>query len=162
MTTPRRAGLLLFSLLLLNLAGCASWFDSSETRDPQIHLLKIETVKARLMEQQFILHMRIDNPNDSSLVVRSLHYAVRLNDLLLTEGDADLWFTVEGKGRETFEVPVRTNLWQHLKPIVKMLKNTDQPIHYQLTAELGTGLFFTRDLHLLHKGEIIPGDLFPE
>ncbi|PWB36118.1 hypothetical protein DCO48_01335 [Pseudomonas sp. SDI] len=160
---PRRTGLVLLSLLLLSLAGCAGGLgDDGQRREPQVHLIKVETVKARLMEQQFILHFRIDNPSDSTLVVRSLSYRVRLNEMLLAEGDARLWFSVGGHGRESFEVPVRTNLWQHLKPIAKLLKHHEQPIHYQLQGELTTGLFFSHDLHLSRSGEIIPGDLFPE
>jgi len=145
---------------VLSLAGCASWFER-DMRDPQIHLLKVETVRARLMQQRFILHLRIDNPNDSTLQVRGLTYAVRLNDLLLAEGEYGQWFRVDANGRRTFEVEVRTNLWQHAKPIAKMLRR-NAPLHYRLEGTLRTGLFFARDLHLSRSGEIIPGDFFPE
>lgn len=154
--------LLRLSLLavLLSLGGCASWF-GDEVRDPELHLLKVERVKARLTQQRFILHFRLDNPNDSALQMRGLSYRVRLNDLLLAEGEHEQWLRVDPHGRRTFEVEVRTNLWQHLKPLAKLLRQ-HAPLHYRLEGTLYTGLFFARDLHLSRSGEIIPGDFVPE
>lgn len=148
-------------LILLNLSGCSTWF-TGNFQDPDIHLVKVEVIKAKLLEQQFMLHFRIDNPNDSNLPIRGLQYTIRLNDILLADGESSDWFTIPANGREYFQVPVRTNLWRHLKDIAKLLKNSDQPIRYRLDGELKTGLFFGRDLHLARSGEIIPGDFIPE
>ncbi|MCW2270099.1 MULTISPECIES: LEA type 2 family protein [Pseudomonas] len=155
------ARLLLLSLLILQLTGCASWL-GDDYRDPEVHLVKVEAVKMRLLEQEFVLHVRVDNPNDERLFIRSLSYTVHLNELLLAEGESSLWRSVGGHARRTFKIPVRTNLWAQVKPLAKLLKNTDQPLHYRLDGELSSGLIFTRDLHLSRSGEIIPGDLLPE
>jgi LEA14-like dessication related protein len=118
-------GLLL--MLLLNLGGCASWF-SDDSVDPAVHLVKVEVVRAKLLEQKFILHFRIDNPNDSDLTVRSLEYRIHLADLLLAEGEHEHWFTVGPKRSAYFKVPIRTNLWPRVKDVVKMLKSPNQQI----------------------------------
>ena len=157
MATLRRV---LMPSLLLGLSGCASWFDS-DFREPEVHLVRVETVRARLLQQHFILHLRIDNPNDSDLQVRGLSYAVRLNDLLLAEGDDGQWLRVDANGSRILRVEVRTNLWKHAKPMAKLLRQ-HTPLHYRLEGTLRTGLFFARDLHLQRSGEIIPGDFFPE
>lgn len=154
------ARLFALSLLLTLLAGCASW-GGDDWREPQVHLVRVETVKARLLQQEFILHVRVENPNDSRLFIRSLDYSVRLNDLLLVQDQASLWRSVGGHAQRTFKITARTNLWQQLKPLAKMLKR-EQPLHYRLQADLHTGLIIHRDLHLSRSGEIIPGDLQPE
>lgn len=156
---PTLARLVLLGLLL-GQAGCASWLDS-DWRDPEVHLVRIETVKARLLQQQFILHLRIDNPNDSTLQVRGLSYAVHLNDLLLVEGDSGQWLRVEAQGSREISIEVRTNLWKHARPMAKLLRQ-HTPLHYRLEGTLRSGLFFARDLHVTRSGEIIPGDFFPE
>ncbi|EKT4465922.1 LEA type 2 family protein [Pseudomonas putida] len=154
------ARLLLLILSLALLAGCAGWGGDS-WRQPQIQLVKVETVKARLHQQEFVLHLRVDNPNDSRLFIRNLAYSVKLNELLLAQDEASLWRSVGGHATRTFKITARTNLWQHLKPLAKLLKS-EQPLHYRLQGELNTGLIVHRDLHLSRSGEIIPGDLQPE
>ena len=124
----RTRPLLLATLMawLALLAGCASW-GGDDWREPEVHLVEVETVKARLLEQEFVLHLRIDNPNDSRLFIRNLSYAIRLNDLLLVQDETSVWRSVGGHARRTFKITARTNLWQHLKPLAKLLKSEQQP-----------------------------------
>lgn len=159
--TRRILGTLLTLALCLGVAGCSTWF-SDDFRDPTVRLLKVDVVKAKLLEQKFTLHFRIDNPNDINLPIRGLHYNVKLNGMPLASGDSDTWFTVPANGHQNFDVPVRTNLWRHLKQVVDMLEDPNQPISYQLQGEVKTGLMFGRSVHLERNGEIIPGDLIPE
>ena len=158
----RRLALHLFTLLLiLGLGGCASWFSSNEP-DPEVHLVKVEVVQAKLMQQRFLLYFRVDNPNDSDLTVRGLEYRIYLGDILLTEGEHEHWFTVSPKRSAYFKVPIRTNLWPKVRDLMKMLKKRDQPIPYRLEGEMETGLFIAHYVHLARNGVIIPADLIPE
>lgn len=147
--------------MVLGLGGCASWF-SDDDLDPQVHLLKVEVVRAKLLDQKFMLYFRVDNPNDDSLTIRGMEYRIHLSQFLLAEGETEQWFSVDPKSSSYFQVPIRTNLWQHLREMVKLLKKPDQPIPYRLEGTLETGLFFGKDVHLSHYGEIIPGDFIPE
>lgn len=151
-----------FSLLVfLGLGGCASWF-TDDARDPAVHLVKVEVVRAKLLEQKFILHFRIDNPNDSDLTVRGLEYRIHLADMLLAEGEHEHWMTVNPKSSAFYKVPIRTNLWPKVKEVVKMLKNPNQQIPYRLEGEMETGLFIAHYVHLARNGVIIPADLITE
>ena len=40
--------------LLSAIAGCSTWF-SSDFQDPRVQLTDVEIIKARLLEQQFML-----------------------------------------------------------------------------------------------------------
>jgi LEA14-like dessication related protein len=159
MTSTIRLSFLL--AVLSGLTGCSTWF-SSRFEDPQIELRHVELVKARLVEQRFNLTFEIDNPNDFRLPVRGMVYSLHLNGVKLADSESDTHFTVPANGRQCFEVPVRTNLWRHLKQVVKLLEKPDQPIRYQLRATVKTGWLFGRKVHLKRDGEIIPGDFLPE
>ena len=148
-------------LLIAGLSGCASWFESSD-KDPEVRLERVELVQAKLLEQRFKLHMRVDNPNDSTLTVRGLSYTLYLGSIKLTEGENEHWFSVQPKSSADYVIPVRTNLWPQVRPLVKLLETPDQPIPYRLEGTLQTGLFYGYDVHLTRKGEIIPGDFIPE
>lgn len=73
-------------VLTVGLSGCAFWF-ADDTPPPQIHLVKVELLRAKLLEQKFKLHFRVDNRDDSDLTVRGLIYKISLADVELTEGD---------------------------------------------------------------------------
>ncbi len=147
--------------LLAGVAGCSTWF-SSDFKDPRVQLADVEIVKARLLEQEFMLRFRIDNPNEQSLPVRGLVYRVHLNDVELASGESSGWATVPAHGFEYYEVPVYTNLWRHMKYIVRLLEKPDRPIAYRLDGELKTGLMIGRSVHIATNGEIIPGEFIPE
>lgn len=147
--------------LLLALSGCSTWITGGY-EDPDVRLMKVEVVKAKLLRQDFKLRFRVDNPNDSSVLVRGLRYKILLNDILLSEGEYSDWFVVKANSHRNFSVPIRTNLWEHLKDISKMLGKPNQPIHYRLEGKLKTGLLFGHSVRLGRNGDIIPGDLIPE
>nr|WP_028239888.1 LEA type 2 family protein [Stutzerimonas azotifigens] len=151
----------MFLGLLATLGGCSTWF-TGDFEEPQVQLTKVEVVKARLLEQEFLLRFRIRNPNDRSLPVRGLAYTVHLNDIKLASGESSLWATIPAHASEVYEVPVHTNLWRHMKYIVRLLEKPDQPIRYRLEGEVKTGLMFGRRVHIANNGEIIPGDFIPE
>lgn len=147
--------------LLSGLAGCSTWF-SGDFKDPRVQLTDVEIIKARLLEQQFMLRFRIDNPNEQSLPVRGLIYRVHLNDIELASGEYSGWTTVPGHGFDYYEVSIHTNLWRHMKYIVRLLEKPDRPIAYRLDGELKTGLMLGRRVHISTNGEIIPGNFIPE
>ncbi|MFW9266435.1 LEA type 2 family protein [Pseudomonas sp. NR3] len=148
-------------LLIVGLGGCASW-QAEEAPEPRVHLVKVEVVRARLVEQRFMLHFRVDNPGDSDLTVRGLTYRVHLGDLLLTEGEHEHWFTVRPGRSGYFKLPVRTNLWPQVRELVKLLEKPREQIPYRLEGELETGLFIAHYVHLERNGVIIAADLIAE
>jgi LEA14-like dessication related protein len=146
----RAIGLATILALHLGLSGCASWF-GEDFQNPEVRLVKVDVIKAKLLEQRFSLRFRVDNPNASELPIRRL-----------AEGESSQWVTVPAHGHAEFEVPVRTNLWRHLKGVVEALEEPEAPIRYRLRGEVKTGLLFGRSVHLQRNGEIIPGDYIPE
>ena len=153
--------LLMFFGLCSGLGGCSSW-TSGGFKDPDVRLVNVDVIKAKLLEQQFMLRFRIDNPNPVSLPVRGLDYSVYLNEVKLAEGESSSRFTVPAYGHHEFDVPVRTNLWRHLRRIVKLLEKPEEPIHYSLSGQVKTGFLFGRSVQVTRNGEIIPGRFLPK
>lgn len=159
--TSRLLSLCVLLGLALGTTGCSSWM-GGQLKEPELRLLDVEVIRARLMEQEFMLRFRIDNPNDRSLPIRGFDYSVYLNQMKLADGDSTTWLSVPANGHAEFEIPVRANLWRHMKSIVRLLEKPDQPISYELQARLKTGLMFGQTLHLQRNGTLLPLDLIPE
>lgn len=147
--------------MALALSGCSSLLTGS-AEDPDVKLLKVDVVKAKLLKQDLKLRFRVDNPNDSSVLVRGLRYKVLLDDILIADGDYSDWFVVKANSHRNFTVPIRTNLWEHLKDVTRMLGKPNQPIHYRLEGKLKTGFIFGHSVRIDRNGDIIPADLIPE
>ncbi|MCD5995840.1 LEA type 2 family protein [Pseudomonas sp. CDFA 602] len=149
------------ALIMFGLSGC-SIFSFDSFQDPQVHLLKVQVVKARLTQQDFKLHFEVDNPNDSRLLVRGLQYKIMLNDVILADGKSSDWFFVPGHSQKTFVVPIRTNLWRHARYIAQLLKKPDQPIHYRLEGKLKTGVVFRHSIRIGRSGDMAPEELIQD
>lgn len=160
-STTRKLGLLFLLFAASLSSGCATWM-GGDFKAPDVQLVNVDVVRARLLEQELILSFRIDNPNGTNLPVRGLDYTVFLNDVKLASGQSSTWFTVPAHGHEEFTVPVNTNLWRHMKYIVKLLEKPDKPIQYRLEGEVKTGLMFGRRIKLVRVGQIVPGEYIPE
>lgn len=145
----------------LLLSACSSLF-SSDFRDPSIHLIRIEVVRAKMLEQKFNLFFRVDNPNDFNLDIDDLSFSVFLNEIKLASGQSNISYNLPANSTTEFKVPVRANLWRNLKQVIKMLKNPNEPIHYRLEGQVEVGSWFGRSVHLSRNGEIIPGNFIPE
>ena len=151
----------LFFALVIGLSGCSKW-GSGQFSSPNIELVNVEVVKAKLLEQEFILHFRIDNPNPMMLPVNGMEYSLQLNGMRLAEGESNVRFTVPAHGSKSFQIPARTNLWRHMKEVVKLLKKPDRPVLYKLEAQVETGLLLAHKVQLNRSGEIIPGTFIRE
>lgn len=151
---------LTLGVALALLSGCVSW-GADTWKTPELHLVKVRKVKAGLHQQEFVLYVRVVNPNDSRLFIRHLDYSVHLGDLLLVDADERLWRSVGAHDTRTFQITARTNLWKQLRPLARLLKRREA-VPYRLDVDVASGLFFWHDLHLSRSGEIMPGDLKPE
>ena len=151
---------LTLGIALALLSGCVSW-GADTWQEPELHLVKVRKVKAGLHQQEFVLYVRVVNPNDSRLFIRHLNYSVRLGGLLLVDADESLWRSVGAHEQRTFQITARTNLWKQLRPLARLLKR-HEALPYQMEVDVASGLFFWHDLHLSRRGEIMPGDLNPE
>ncbi len=148
-------------VVLLSLNGCASFFSQNFAK-PGVELADIEVVHARLLEQQFNLYFRIDNPNDFSLPITGMDYEVELNGISLGKGHSSRLAKIPANGHAYITIPVHTNLWRHIRSVVSMLEKPDQKIHYSLQADIKSGLFFGKKVRVNRNGSLIPGDFLKD
>ncbi len=123
---------------------------------PVLELMHVDIRKANPLKQDFVLHFRISNPNESSLPVRNLAYRVYLGDIeVVDDGESRQSLTVPAHSYRDIKVTTRTNLWRYMKPLVKLLKKSKEPVPYRLSGEVRTGRFlFGQTLPFFHSGEL--------
>ncbi|MEP7312612.1 MAG: LEA type 2 family protein, partial [Pseudomonadota bacterium] len=103
MNTMRRLTL----VALLALAGCSSLLPKLEA--PRLSIVNVELLKSDLLQQQLRVRMRVQNPNDRTLPVRSIEYSIEVAGEEFAHGDSDRNFVVPALGETEFDVNVTVN-----------------------------------------------------
>jgi LEA14-like dessication related protein len=104
----QRLRILLLSVPLLALAGCASLAPRLEA--PNLSIVSVELVKGELFEQRLRARMRVQNPNDRELAVKGITYTIELGGEELGRGLSGSSFTVPRLGEAEFDMIVTANL----------------------------------------------------
>lgn len=104
----QRLRILLLSVTLLALAGCASLAPRLEA--PNLSIVSVELVKGELFEQRLRARMRVQNPNDRELAVKGITYTIELGGEELGRGLSGSSFTVPRLGEAEFDMIVTANL----------------------------------------------------
>jgi len=145
-------------LLLLLLTGCQS---KEIFNEPQLRLVNIEVEQLKLLEQRFILHIKVDNPNSLPFALHRVSYQLWLNNLELGSGQLDKRLSIPANDSRILQVPLHTNIWQHLKPLSAALKNPKNPLQYRLEGKIKTGWIFGSNWRFNSQGEITPANYLP-
>src|SRR5690606_22390869 len=161
MTPAPTAHLAALLLSVLLMSGCATWFGGG-FEAPEVRLLRVETIEARLDEQLLRLHSEISNPTARSLPVPGMHYRLCRHGLPLARHEDDRSLIVPAHSERRVEANLHTNHWRHIRQITRLLERPDEPVRYHLEGRLKAGLLFGREVPFSRSGEIVPRDHIPE
>lgn len=109
------------------LAACAP-----RLQKPEISLVGIDLVGLGLVEQRFVLRLRIRNPNDVDLPVNALNFDVELNARHFARGVSDKPVLIPRQGETILEVKTVSRLAEILKPLRDAQKNGRERIGYRV------------------------------
>jgi LEA14-like dessication related protein len=76
---------------------------------PELSVVGIDVVKGDLFQQQLRVRMRVHNPNDLELPVRSISYEVELAGKAFAHGESTGDFVIPASGDTQFDVNVTAN-----------------------------------------------------
>jgi LEA14-like dessication related protein len=92
---------------LLALAGCSALVPKLQA--PRLTIVNVEILKSDLLQQQLRVRMRVQNPNDRALPIRSITYSIEVAGEEFAHGDSDRNFIVPALGETEFDVNVTAN-----------------------------------------------------
>lgn len=95
-------------LLLLILSGCSHFLTRPEA--PTVSLNNLQLVEATLFEQRYLLHLRIQNPNNFELPIAGMRYRLLLNGREFATGVSRDLETLPAYGEQVVAVNIVSNL----------------------------------------------------
>ena len=117
MTISLRRGALLAALLCLS--GCGTM--GPKLAVPELSIVQVSMTSADIFNQQFVVRLRVENPNDLELPVKKIDYELFLEGDAFAEGTITRPFVVPALGETDFDMTVRTNFVSGLGRLMSRL-----------------------------------------
>ena len=127
----RRASGLITLLLCLWLTACSSL----GLQKPQVSLVDIRPAASTLLEQNFTLTLRIQNPNRLPIKAEGLNFTLKVAGQPLASGASNQAIDVPALGDTEIQLQLHTTLVSWLKQLGKVVQG-ESKLAYQLEGQL--------------------------
>jgi hypothetical protein len=150
MTATRRPAAVLGATLALALLGACS---TMKLEKPHLEVVNVQLMKSDLLQQQLRVRMRVDNPNDRELPVKSITYRLLLGGEEFANGESESNFTVPALGSTEFDVSMKANGANALLRLLGGGRKLDS-LDYQLVGKVSLSSGMIRSIPFDQKGAI--------
>ena len=120
--------------LALCLTACSS---TPKLAVPKLALVQVAMTSPDIFNQQFMVRVNVQNPNDRELPITSIDYKLFLEGDSFSEGVSNKPFTVPAKGDADFDMIVTTHFVSSTGRLVSRLNGRDQ-VQYVVEGKLLT------------------------
>lgn len=143
------AGALLCALAVC-LMGCSSLPD---LQVPKLTLVSVAMTSADIFNQQFVVKLNVQNPNDLELPITGIDYKLFLEGDSFSEGVSNKPFTVPAQGDTDFDMIVRTNFVSGGARLMSRLNGRDQ-VQYVVEGKMLTNLSGLKKIPFQETGTV--------
>jgi LEA14-like dessication related protein len=137
--------------LAVCLSGCSAMGPKLEV--PQLTLVSVAMTSADIFNQQFLVRLNVENPNDRELPIKSIDYKLFLEGDSFSEGVSNKPFTVPAKGDTDFDMIVRTNFVSGAGRLLSRLNGRNQ-VQYVVEGKLLTDLSMAKKIPFQESGTV--------
>jgi LEA14-like dessication related protein len=147
-----------WTLVVIALSGCASPLTSDFER-PEVRLAAVGLGRPGLFEQELILSLRIENPNDHEIAVERVSFDLEVNGEHFGNGRSTQNFELPALGEATVPVSVDVPTKDFLERVMRL--GAEGRFDYRLTGEAELDHWFLNRLPFDREGSLalpeIPG-----
>ena len=149
-TSPSRWRRLLVFAVCAACAGCSLLAPKFER--PQLSVASIELTGGNFLQQNFLVKLNIQNPNDRTLPVTSLHVELNVGGERVASGVNTHAFVVPAHGETQFDMNITANMALALLKLAGRKDPHGDSIDYDMTGGTSLDLPFLRDLPFHQSG----------
>lgn len=124
----------------LSLFGCASL--TQQTEPPHISITNLKLLDVQLLEQEYELTVRIQNPNEFPLSIKGMSYELEINDSKLAQGVSNQAVVIPEFGEKKLKLTLVSGTFG----ILRQLQSLEQPVRKAMDYRLSGKLSLTNRL----------------
>ena len=133
------------------LAACSALRPKLEV--PRLTLVRIAMTSSDIFNQQFLVRVSVENPNDRELPITGIDYKLFLEGDSFAEGVSNKPFTVPAKGETEFDMTVRTNFVSGIGRLMSRLNGRDQ-VQYVVEGKVLTDISMMKKIPFQEQGTV--------
>lgn len=145
------ARLMVVVALLASGSSCSAF--RPELEAPRLALIHVAMTSADIFNQQFLVRVNIQNPNDRELKITGLDYTLFLEGDGFAEGVLNKPFKVPAEGEADFDMTVKTNFVSGIGRLLSRLNGRTQ-VNYTLQGKLLTDIRFLKKIPFEETGSV--------
>ena len=133
------------------LSGCAG-LDYREGR-VDVRIVELQLVESTLMEQRFLVRLRLQNHYQRALSVNGISFDLELNDKAFASGVSNQTILLPAFGEGTLELKLSSTIFGLIRQLQSVQELEHKPFRYQISGRLNIsdGIF---SVPFENKGEI--------
>jgi LEA14-like dessication related protein len=134
------------------LAACSSL--APKFNRPTVSVVSIQMRGGNLLQQNFAVKLHIQNPNDRTLPVTSLHVELHMGGEQIATGVSDRAFVVPARGETDFDMSIKASAALALVLLANKVDQHSGSVDYDVTGGASIDLPFLRDLPFHQTGSL--------
>jgi LEA14-like dessication related protein len=143
--------LVLAFALLVCVSSCSAL--RPELRAPRLALVSVAMTSADIFNQQFLVRVNVENPNDRELPITGLEYKLFLEGDSFARGTLNRPFTIPANGETDFDMTVRTDFVSGIGRLLTRLNGRTQ-VNYTVEGTLLTDIRFLKKIPFQETGTV--------
>ncbi|MGH8241006.1 MAG: LEA type 2 family protein [Steroidobacteraceae bacterium] len=120
---------------------------------PRLTLVSVAMTSADIFNQQFVVRVNVQNPNDRELPVTGIDYKLFLEGDAFAEGVSNKPFTVPAQGDTDFDMSVRTHFVSGAARLMSRLNGREQ-VQYVVEGKLLTDISMLKKIPFQETGTV--------
>jgi LEA14-like dessication related protein len=120
---------------------------------PRLSLVSVAMTSADIFNQQFVVKVNVENPNDRELPITGIDYKLFLEGDSFAEGVSKKPFTVPAQGDIDFDLTVRTNFVSGAGRLLSRLNGREQ-VNYVVEGKVLTDISMLKKIPFQETGTV--------
>ncbi len=137
--------------LLFALGACSTLAPKLEM--PRLTVMNVAMTSGDMFNQNFLVHLKVQNPNDRELPIKGIDYKLFLQGDSFAEGLSTAPFVVPVQGEEEFDLTVRTNFVSSLGRLLSRL-NGKKSVEYVIEGQVLLSSGMLRKIPFRNSGSV--------
>ena len=148
-----------FLAIPILLTGC-TFFNLNEPQPSVVSLTDLKLQEIKAMETLFMLELRISNPDDSPMKIRSLNYALKIDGSLFAAGISDQQLEIAALGAAPVQILLYASDFEQVSSVIQFLQGGgqqgDRGLQYALSGTIHLDkMLWGKDIPFQTDGKLV-------